>query len=155
MRRKDREVTDEKRIGEIIGECKVCRLGLNDGRAPYIVPLNFGYEKRDGRLFLYFHSALEGKKTELIKRNGYASFEMDTKGELYGEGNACSYTYMYASVIGEGNVKVLEAKDDKIYALNLIMEHYTKKSDWSYDENVLNRMCVIRLEAEKISCKEH
>lgn len=155
MRRKDREVTDEKRIGEIIEECKVCRIALNGGRAPYIVPLNFGYEKRDGELFLYFHSALEGKKTELIKRNGYASFEMDTGGELYGEEAACSYTYMYASVIGEGKAEILEEKEDKIHALNLIMNHYTKRSDWSYDENVLNRMCVIRVRAEKISCKEH
>lgn len=155
MRRKDREVTDEKRIEEIIEDCQVCRLALNAGRAPYIVPLSFGYERKGGALYLYFHSAAEGRKLELIKKAGYAAFEMDTKGEVRKGVNACGYSYMYASVIGEGEAEILKTGEDKIHALNLIMKHYTEKSDWAYDENVLNIMCVIRLKAEKLSCKEH
>ena len=30
MRRKDREVTDEARIDEIISRCNCCRIGFND-----------------------------------------------------------------------------------------------------------------------------
>ena len=43
MRRKDREVTDEARIDEIISRCNCCRIGFNDSGEVYIVPLNFGY----------------------------------------------------------------------------------------------------------------
>ena len=46
MRRKDREVTDEARIDEIISRCTCCRIGFNDSGEVYIVPLNFGYVTR-------------------------------------------------------------------------------------------------------------
>ena len=42
MRRKDREVTDLSEIIEILKNCDVCRLALNDDGFPYILPLNFG-----------------------------------------------------------------------------------------------------------------
>ena len=48
MRRKDREITDEAKIDEIILNCNCCRLGFNDGGKVYIVPLSFGYS-RDNR----------------------------------------------------------------------------------------------------------
>ena len=60
MRRKDREVTEEARIDEIISRCHCCRLGFNDGGEVYIVPMNFGWVKRDGKRYFYFHSAKEG-----------------------------------------------------------------------------------------------
>ena len=44
MRRKDREVTDNYEINKIINSCQIIRLAFADGVAPYIVPLNFGFE---------------------------------------------------------------------------------------------------------------
>ncbi|WP_347494349.1 hypothetical protein [Ruminococcus albus] len=38
MRRKDREVTDLSEIIEIMKNCDVCRLALNDDGFPYILP---------------------------------------------------------------------------------------------------------------------
>lgn len=49
MRRNEREVRDKKRILQILEECRVCRLAFSDDHAPYIVPLNFGYET-DGNM---------------------------------------------------------------------------------------------------------
>ncbi len=65
MRRNDSEITDRKDIDGIIRRCRVCRLAMCDGSQPYIVPLSFGY---DGS-FLYFHTAREGRKIDIIKRN--------------------------------------------------------------------------------------
>ena len=48
MRRKDREITDFDEMIKIIEKCDTCRLALNDGEYPYIVPLNFGHEVKDG-----------------------------------------------------------------------------------------------------------
>ena len=48
MRRKDREVIRHADLLDMVARFKVCRLGLWDGREVYVVPLNFGYEERDG-----------------------------------------------------------------------------------------------------------
>lgn len=62
MRRKDREITDVQEILNIIRKCDVCRIAMNDGDFPYIVPLNFGLDVQGEQVYLYFHGALEGKK---------------------------------------------------------------------------------------------
>lgn len=77
MRRSDREITDYNEMLEVIRKCNVCRLVLNDGEYPYVVPLNFGMEIENNKLVFYFHGAREGKKYELMRKNNKASFEMD------------------------------------------------------------------------------
>lgn len=77
MRRSDREIIDEQELLQVISECDVCRLALNDEEVPYILPLNFGEEVSDGRLYLYFHGAAEGRKYDLISRDPQTAFEMD------------------------------------------------------------------------------
>lgn len=68
MRRKDREITDFNEIMNIINKCDVCRLALFDEDYPYIVPLNFGVDKEDDQLYLYFHCANQGKKLDLLNK---------------------------------------------------------------------------------------
>ena len=75
MRRKDREITDEAKIDEIISRCNCCRIGFNDSGEVYIVPLNFGYVKQDGRRTFYFHSAKDGRKIDLVKEGYEVGFE--------------------------------------------------------------------------------
>ena len=58
MRKKDREVTDEEKIKQIIKDCHCCRVGLYDGNSPYIVPLNFGYEEKEKLSPYHQHSPL-------------------------------------------------------------------------------------------------
>ena len=77
MRRKDREVTELEAVMEIIRQCDVLRLGLADGDYPYIVPMNFGWEEKEGRLYFYLHGAAEGRKAELLRQNGACFFQMD------------------------------------------------------------------------------
>ena len=81
MRRKDREVTDESRIDGIIRRCSCCRLGFSDGGEVYIVPMNFGFVKRDGKRVFYFHSAKEGRKVELLKNGCDVGFGQDPDGD--------------------------------------------------------------------------
>ena len=49
MRRSDREIKDFDEIIEVINKCDVCRLAINDGDYPYIVPMNFGLNIEDGK----------------------------------------------------------------------------------------------------------
>ena len=82
MRRKDREITDRKKIDDMIRSCHCCRLGFCDEGTAYIVPLNFGYVSEEEKQVFYFHGAKEGRKLELIRKYHRAGFELDTAYQL-------------------------------------------------------------------------
>lgn len=153
MRRSEREVTAQSEIDEIINECDCCRLGFSDGNEVYIVPLSFGYDPE--RQIFYFHSAKEGRKIELIRQNGRAGFELDCGHRLLPGKAACGYSYAYRSVIGTGRISLVEDPAERERALELILEHYTGRSGWAFDEHSVQAAAVIRLEVEKLSCKKH
>ena len=48
MRRKNREITDFNEITELLGRCQTIRLGMFDHEYPYVVPVSFGMEVKDG-----------------------------------------------------------------------------------------------------------
>jgi len=153
MRRKEREVTDTNKINEIILRCDCCRIALNTEKAPYIVPLNFGYTS-DLPTF-YFHGAKEGRKMNLINHNPFVGFELDTNGRVVGDGEACNYSYYYQSVIGTGKITIVEDLSEKQSAFQLIMKQYTGKDNWDIPENALQATTILKLEVEEMSCKEH
>lgn len=68
MRRKDREISSREEIIKIIREEGICRLAIKDEPYPYIVPMNYGIEIGGEQINLYFHSAIEGRKIDLIKK---------------------------------------------------------------------------------------
>ena len=49
MRQENREIKEFNEIIEVMKNCDVCRLALNDDEYPYILPLNFGMEIVDGK----------------------------------------------------------------------------------------------------------
>jgi nitroimidazol reductase NimA-like FMN-containing flavoprotein (pyridoxamine 5'-phosphate oxidase superfamily) len=154
MRRADREITAAADKLEIIGRSKVCRLGMADGDEPYIVPLNFGYEYAEGILFLYFHSAREGRKTAVLRKNRRVCFEMDGEHRLVEGDAACEYGFSYESVIGVGLAEPVEDRKEKIRVLNLLMKHQTGEDrDFSYQEAQLDRVAVYRLRVESFTGK--
>lgn len=155
MRRKDREIIDPKRIDEIIENCDCCRIALADDKVPYIVPLSFGYERVNNKSYFYFHCAREGHKIDLLKKNHNVGFELDTAHALGKAEIACKYTYMFQSVIGQGAISMVNDKQEKISGLQKVMKHYSHKSDWQFDDKILDMMLVLRLEVNEMSCKEH
>lgn len=155
MRRKDREITSQKKINEIIQACHCCRLGFCDNGKVYIVPLNFGFEYTDEKRIFYFHGAKEGRKIDLIKRNGYAGFELDTNYQLHTADTACQHSAAYQSIIGEGRIFLIEDPVQKEKALQFIMFHQTHNDDWVISEKMLKTVSVFKLEVTELSCKEH
>ena len=55
MRRKDREILDLDKIESIIAGARYMHLGMFDENYPYVVPLHYGYEMKDGKLTFYVH----------------------------------------------------------------------------------------------------
>ena len=155
MRRKDREVTDPKRIADVISRCSCCRIGFYDDGEVYIVPLNFGYEIKDDTYIFYFHGAKEGRKIDLIQKNPHVGFEMDTDYALNETDMACGYSARFQSIIGNGIVSIVSELEEKKRELSLLMEHNTGKREWNFDEKMINTVAVFKLVVSKMSCKEH
>lgn len=156
MRRSDREVTDAAKIEQIVQSCGCMRVGFNDGGEVYIVPISFGYEIENGRYRFYFHGASEGRKAELIRDEPRVGFEMDAAYRVYGEGGkACVYSAAFVSVIGTGRMCFVTDAVEKQAGLQAIMRHTAGCGEWEFDRSMLETVCVMRLDAETMSAKEH
>ena len=154
MRRSERAVTDPQIIKEILHRAKVMHIGLVDQGDPYVVPVNFGYTYEDDRLTLYFHSAISGRKMDIIKENPTAFCTITVADGLKDGGdNACAYSYHYASIMGQGRAMRLTGKEEKIAALDLLMEHQTGRKGFSYGDSSLSRLSVIRIELDNFTVK--
>ncbi|MDR1342261.1 MAG: pyridoxamine 5'-phosphate oxidase family protein [Prevotellaceae bacterium] len=154
MRRKDKEIADINEKLKIIDKNKVCRLALSANSQPYIVPLNYGYSFENGGLTLYFHSACEGKKMEIIEKNNRACFEVDCDSALVEGEKPCSYSYVFESVIGTGKIILLNTAAEKEDGLNRLMKHQTGKNEtYHFDENVMARIAVYKMVVEEFTGK--
>ena len=153
MRRSDREITDIDEITKIIEKCDVCRIGIFDDEYPYIIPLNFGHTLKNGKLSLYFHCTLEGKKLDLINKNNKVAFEMDCSTELISSDVPCDYTMTYESVCGNGVIEILSDNNDKkINGLKHIMKNYSNKdySNDDFNDEILKITTVLQLKVNTI-----
>lgn len=152
MRQKNREVSNREELLEIIRRCDVCRLALNNEGYPYIVPMNFGLSVDEDKISLIFHSALEGMKLDLIRKDNRASFEMDGKHQLqyFEEQGYC--TMAYESVIGSGTIRFLSDKE-KEQALRALMDQYHPGKNAYFNPAAISRTAVYVLEVESITGK--
>ncbi len=152
MRRKDREISEKERLLEILGQSDVCRLAISSNSAPYIVPLNFGYVWNDV-LELYFHSARDGRKIDLLLNNNLVGFEIDAAHKLVSGEKPCDWSMNYQSIIGEGLIEFLESENDQINALNRIMDKYGASENYEYQKELLPKMRFYKLVVKKITGK--
>ena len=115
MRRTDREITDRQELLDVMARCDVCRLALNDESGyPYVVPLNFGMEEREGTLYLLFHGALTGTKYDRMEQDPRATFEMDCGHMLCTDEAKGMCTMAYESVIGRGRLETVQRRSARL-----------------------------------------
>lgn len=153
MRRNDREITDQKAIEAFISGEAILRVAFYDQGEIYIVPVNYGYLIADGRYSFYFHGACAGRKFELAGTEPSVGFEIDGRYKLLEGETACRYFAAFQSVTGTGKLHLVEEREEKRRGLDTVMRQATKKADWDYDDKVLERTAVFRLDVEKMSCK--
>ena len=153
MRRSDREITDSSAIKSFIAKEQIIRIAFYDDGDIYIVPVNYGYIRENGKYSFYFHGARAGRKFELAKSSPKVGFEIDGRYELLEAEIACDFSAKFQSVIGTGTLSIVEDKTEKILGLNCLMKQTTNKSEWEYKDEMLNGVAVFRLDVEKMSCK--
>jgi len=148
MRRKDKEINDKERIEQIIQSAEICRLAMADGNQPYVVPLNFGY--RDGTV--YFHSATQGRKIDVLKANPKVCLEFTTDLELVRAEKSCDWGQRFNCVIAFGEAGLIEDKDAKREALDVIMAHYGGEGG-DYSDGKLKITAVIAVKINAMTGK--
>jgi len=145
MRRNDREVTDIGGIEEILLQCKTCHVAMVDGGSPYVVPLSYGYKILYGNVLeLYFHSAFEGKKLDVLKRDNKVCFEMVHEGEPVLSETPCNSGYYFASVIGYGEAVFIEDASEKCKALSIIFNHQAGR-EVTFTPEQAKSVCVFKI----------
>ena len=152
MRRADREITDVDGMIDIIDHCKVCHIAMMDGKWPYIVAMNFAYSYENGQLVIYLHSAKEGKKLDLLRKNPNVGFELDCDHELIEGRVPCQYGFRYASLVGKGVAEFVEEPQEKMEALSILMKCQTGK-DFEFTERLVTIVSVIKITAKELTGK--
>jgi uncharacterized protein len=150
MRRKDKEITDQKLLEEILSTSILCRIAMVDNGIPYIVPLNYGYFNNA----LFIHSASTGKKIEILKNNNRVCFEIENSVEIIKHNEACHWGTKYRSLIGYGTVDIIENFELKKTGLDIIMKQHGNTDINIYNENNINAIVILKLNIESISGKQ-
>jgi nitroimidazol reductase NimA-like FMN-containing flavoprotein (pyridoxamine 5'-phosphate oxidase superfamily) len=149
MRRKEQEVTDKSIIEKILTGSEICRVAINDEEYPYIVPMNYGYSDNA----LYFHSAAAGEKIDLIKKNNKVCFEIEYAGEVIRNEDPCKWSTRYLSIIGSGEIEIINDTSDKKRGLDIIMKHYGNTAQNEYNVSQVNNLVILKLTINKLTAK--
>lgn len=122
MRRKDREITDLNLIYDVLCRCDTINLGMNGGVAPYVIPMTFGCSLENGHIIIYFHSALNGRKWDILNENPNVCVEAHLYYKTVEEKGGI--TAKYESVIGTGVAEEIKENTEKVAAFKCMLEHY-------------------------------
>ena len=145
---KSRVLSFEPEIESIIKKCQYCNLAMIDLEGkPYVVPMNFGYKDQ----VMYFHSGPEGKRLDCLLEKPEVCIALSTDHALRWQSSdvACSYSMKYRSVLIHGKAVFITETDEKIDALNVIMDQYTDE-EYHYSEPAIKNVSVFKVVVKKI-----
>ena len=152
MTKRERQITDEAQIRAILDTAKVLHLGLAVDNEPYVVPMNYGYTWEEGKLTLYLHSAVMGKKLDMIRANPTVFFELECDLSPFEGEKACQYGLAYSSGMGRGTAWIVEDAEEKMRAMSILMKTKTGK-DFSFNERLVSIVAVIRIDVTEYTAK--
>ena len=145
-------VTDPDQILHILDTAKVLHLGLSVNDEPYVVPMNYGYTMEEGKLTLYLHSAVKGKKLDMIRANSRVFFEIDCDRMPFEGRVPCQYGMVYSSIMGRGTATLVEDPEEKMQAMTILMKTQTGK-DFTFNERLVSIVTVIRIDVQEYTAK--
>jgi len=148
MRRSDKQITDIIDLEAILHSAQICHLPMVDEGKPYVVPINFGYEEGT----LYFHSAPEGRKIDVLKQNPEVCFSVVARHEIVVSERACSWTAEFSSVTGTGKAEILNDREEVEKGLTILMQQYSD-AEYDFSDENLDGIVIIRVEIEEMTGK--
>ena len=152
LTKRERQVTDKAQILHILDTAKVLNLGLSVNDEPYVVPMNYGYIMEDGKLTLYLHSAVKGKKLDMIQANPRVFFSMDCDRMPFEGRVACQYGLVYSSIMGSGTATLVDDVEEKKRAMSILMKTQTG-GDFTFEDRLVTIVTVIRIDVAEYTAK--
>ena len=152
LTKRESRVTDPTEIIRILDTAKVLHLGLSVNDEPYVVPMNYGYTMEDGKLTLYLHSAVRGKKLDMIQANSKVFFEIDCDRMPFEGRVPCQYGMVYSSIMGRGTATLVEDPEAKMQAMSILMKTQTGK-DFAFEDRLVSIVTVIRIDVQEYTAK--
>lgn len=151
VRRKDKEITDERTLKAIFKTGKYMTIALSMDNKPYLVSLNYGYDEEN--YCLYFHCAKEGRKMQYLASND------EVWGEIlldygYREGE-CAYSY--ASIHFSGKVSLIDDLESKRKAVECMIRHVDRNPETllsTLDTHRLQNTTVGKIDLRFVSGKK-
>jgi len=153
MRRKDRQITDEIELNEILAQGKYATIAMCHENEPYIVTLSYGYDKT--KESLYFHTALKGLKIDFLSYNPRVCVTIiNDCGYIMGE---CGHKYR--SIVIKGEISFVKTLDEKKYGMKIILDHLEDNPSLIREkkiksETMYNNIAVLRLNIESLAGKK-
>ena len=153
IRRKDREISDNKEILKILKNGKYAIIAMAMGNDPYIVTLSYGYDEASNSL--YFHCANIGKKMDYINANPrVCATIIEDKGYVQ---EKCEHHF--SSLIISGNMHLVKEIEEKEKGLRILMNHLEQNPKPIYERNIkgpdsYQKVTILRLQIERITGKK-
>ena len=153
MRRSDREVKSIESVHDILTRCDTLRLGMNGGKGyPYVIPMTFGSELKDGKIIIYLHAAGAGRKWDILTSDPRVCVEADLYYQVKRTEDG-GITANYESVIGTGIAEQLTSQADKLAALKIILAHYKESGFPVSSCSGMSKVAIFRIVLDEVSGK--
>lgn len=152
LTKREYQITNEAEIRQILDTANVLHLGLAVEGEPYVVPMNYGFTLEEGKLTLYVHSAVKGKKLDMIQANPKVYFSIDTDRIPFEGKVPCQYGLSYRAVSGWGKAAIVEDVEEKKQAMTTLMKTQTGK-DFSFEDRLVSIVAVIRIDVAEFTAK--
>ena len=151
-------IKSKERIIQFLNNENTGRISSIDKEGfPQIIPMNFVFLNNA----VYMHSHIKGEKIENIKRNSKVGFEVDKNLEFLPSyfsdpEDASLADTLYISVVIKGEAILVEDKEEKVLALNGLMEKYQPEGQYKpmrKDMDVLDATAVIKIMPKEMKGK--
>ena len=140
MRLSKRECSEPAFFDEVFAKAEELFLALNNGDFPYLIPLNF--VRLDQRIYL--HSAPEGTKLDLIRKDGRVAFSLAADVRIDRE---------KSSICGTARASLVEDTEEKRLALDSLAERYAARCPRPAPDANVRRVAVIRIDILSLTGK--
>lgn len=160
VRMKKRLCTDQGKIEQFLCVAETAYLGLADGNAPYVVPLNYAWLNG----CMYFHGAQEGRKMEIISRSPEACATIaESRGTLPHPVPAKTDT-AYISVMAFGRIEPVDGIGEATEAMQAMLDkyapgYYQERLSSTHVERYISSMgsktAVFKLVVRQLTAKEN
>ena len=114
--------------------------------------MNYGYTLEEGKLVIYLHSAVRGKKLDMVQANPKVFFSIDCDRMPFEGRVPCQYGMVYSSIMGRGTATLVEDPEAKMEAMSIFMKSQTGK-DFTFNERLVSIVTVIRIDVAEYTAK--